>query len=363
VLTIGVEEEFLLLDPAGAVAPVGADVLAGADAGGQLKTEFMAYPIESASRVCAGLDELRAELVRLRLQAAHGAERAGARLVAAGLPPYQDGPLQRVTADPRYRELTRRYPWAAHIGGACAYQVHVGIPDRELGADVLSRLRPWLATLLTLSGNSPIVDGADTGWSSRRYPALLRWPTFRPAQAGTGAGGYDRAVRALVARGAAVDARSIYFLARLSPRYPTVEIRLADTCLTTEDAVLLAGVARGLVAALIADSRRGRAADATPPARISGDLLAAARYGMAPGRGAGLEPGGPTDAAITSLYRKIQPELYACGDAEDVARGLERLRRTGTGADRQRRLWTHSGSRRAFVAGLSRAAVPAPAPP
>jgi carboxylate-amine ligase len=358
-LTVGVEEEFLLLDPAGAVAPVGADVAAGVPAGGQVKTEFMAYQLETATRVCGRLDELRGELTRLRRNAAAGAERAGARLVAAGLPPYRDGPVDRVTADPRYLDMCRRYPWAAGIGGACACQVHVGIPDRDVGADVLARLRPWLAALLALSGNSPIVDGADSGWSSRRYPALLRWPTFRPALAGAGAGGYDRMVRALVARGAAADARSVYFLARLSPRHPTVEIRVADACLTAEDAVLLAGMARGLVATLIADARGGRAADDAVPARVSGELLAAARYGLAAGRGAGPDRTRTAEAAIDTLYRKIRPALRDSGDAEDVARGLARLRSTGTGADRQRRLWARTGTRPTFVAALSRASVPA----
>jgi glutamate---cysteine ligase / carboxylate-amine ligase len=356
VLTVGVEEEFLLLDPTGAVAPVGAEVAAAG--GGQVKTEFMAYQVETATPVCAGLGDLRAELTRLRRHAALVADRAGARLVATGLPPYLDGPVDRVTAAPRYLDLSRRFPWAAGVGGACACQVHVGMPDREVGAEVLARLRPWLAVLLSITGNSPIVAGADTGWNSRRYPALLRWPTFRPPLAGAGAAGYDRLVRALVARGAAADARSVYFLARLSPSYPTVEVRVADACLTAEDAVLLAGLVRGLVATLVADARRGRAADAGLPARVGGDLLAAARYGLAAGRGAGPQRRATADAALDDLYRRIRPALYDCGDAEEVAGGLERLRRTGTGADRQRRLWARAGTRRAFVTALSRAAVP-----
>jgi len=139
---MGVEEEFLLLRPSGALAPVAADVLRLTGVDSPLTPEFMAFQLESATRVCTGLDELRSDLVRLRLLAARGAEKAGARLVSAGLPPFRAGVLGEVTADERYLELVRRFPHAVSAGGACACQVHVGVPDRDLAVEVLARLRP-----------------------------------------------------------------------------------------------------------------------------------------------------------------------------------------------------------------------------
>src|SRR5215470_5944474 len=280
VFTVGVEEEFFLLESDGRVAPVAAAVADDPGVDGLLKPEYMVFQVESASRVHTRLDELRSDLVRLRLLAAGAAGRAGVHLIPVGMPPFAEGPLGQVTQQKRYVDLARQFPWATSVGGACACQVHVGVPDRELAADVLARLRPWLATLLALTGNSPIAGGADSGWSSRRYFGQLRWPTFRAPHTGTGAAGYDRTVRTLIARGQAIDVRSVYFLARLSPQYPTIEVRVADTCLTIEDAVLLAGVTRALIATLMDDAQRGLPLEQLPRSRVSADLLSAAHHGM-----------------------------------------------------------------------------------
>ena len=129
-------------------------------------------------------------------------------------------------------------------GSGCGCHVHVGVPSRDLGVQVLARLRPWLASLLAITVNSPIAGGRDTAWASSRYLAWSRWPTAAPPAVWPDAAAYDAAVRGLIGRGAAVDERGIYLLARLSPRYPTVEVRVADACLDAGTAVLLAGLSR-----------------------------------------------------------------------------------------------------------------------
>jgi carboxylate-amine ligase len=83
------------------------------------------------------------------------------------------------------------------------------VPDRDLGVQILARLRPWLPALLVLTANSPIVDGDDTGWSSYRYRALRHWPTFRPPGVWSDAAMYDRVVNALIASGAGLNPRSV----------------------------------------------------------------------------------------------------------------------------------------------------------
>jgi glutamate---cysteine ligase / carboxylate-amine ligase len=358
VLTVGVEEEFLLLEPDGAVAPVAADVVGRAGGDGLVKTELMAFQVETATPVCGGLTELRAELVRLRLRVASAARQAGALLVSAGMPPYQAGPLDLVTSEPRYLRLAGRYPWAAAVGCACACQVHIGLEDRELRADVVARLRPWLTALLALTGNSPVTAGTDSGWSSRRYRAMLHWPTFRPPGPWADLGTYDRAVEAAIASGAAADPASVYFLARLSPRYPTIEVRIADAALTPSDAVLLAAVVRGLVTALAEDARRGSWIEPLPERRIGADLLSAARYATLRLDRQGRRGRATAGELVAALHAKILPAVRASGDAELVGRGLERLRRTGTGADRQRALLARAPAPRAFVAALAEATAP-----
>jgi carboxylate-amine ligase len=359
---MGVEEEFLLLDPSGPVAPRAAEVLRRAGCA-QLTPEFMAYQVETATTVCTRLDEVRAELTRLRLDATEAAERSGVRLVALGAPPFArtvrgHTPAAMVTDDARYHELVRRFPYAAPAGGACACQVHIGVPDRDLAVEVLVRLRPWLPVLLALTGNSPIRNGVDSGWSSTRYRSQLPWPTFRAPQPWANAEHYDHAVRAFIASGVAHDPASVYFLARLSARYPTVEVRVADAALTVEDAVLLAGLVRGLVATLIEDVRHRRPGPPAAPDRVEASLLAAARLG--PLRPDGLAAPAAARAALAGrLWRRIRPALDAVGDADEIRTLLERLARDGTGADRQRALWSRTRTPAGFVAAVADATAPA----
>jgi glutamate---cysteine ligase / carboxylate-amine ligase len=358
-ITLGVEEEFVLLDPS-----TGAPVLAGPDLvrmlGGEpgVRPELMRFQLETGTGVCTGLDEAGAELIRLRRLAAAAAARLGCLLVASGVAPYRTPGLAAVTPQPRYRELARRYGPVVAQAGTCACHVHVGVPSRDLGVQVLARLRPWLALLLAVTANSPIADGHDTGWASWRYAIQSRWPTATPPAAWPDAAAYDAAVRRLIRQGAALDERNVYFLARLSPRYPTVEVRVADVCLEAGTAVLLAGLTRALVATALAEARRGAPVPAPPARQVAAALAAAARHGLA-GTGADPVTGQPADAAAlrARLLDHVYPALRDHGDTETVTGLLRRLDDRGTGADRQRALFTSAASKPAFITALARATL------
>ena len=358
-ITLGVEEEFVLLDPS-----TGATVLAAPELvrmlGGEpgIQQELMRFQVETGTPVCTTLDEAGRELIRLRRLAAAAAAHLGCRLVACGVAPYRTPGLAAVTGQPRYRELARRYGPVVAEAGTCACHVHVGVPSRDLGVQVLARLRPWLAALLAVTANSPIAGGHDTGWASWRYVIQSRWPTATPPEAWPDAAAYDAAVRRLIARGAALDERSVYFLARLSPRYPTVEVRVADVCLDVGTAVLAAGLTRALVATALAEARRGTPVAAPPARQVAAALAAAARRGLA---GAGADPvtGQPADAAAlrARLLEHVYPALSDCGDTETITGLLRRLDDRGTGADRQRALFTSGVSAPAFITALASATV------
>ena len=311
-ITLGVEEEFVLLDPS-----TGATVLAGPDLvrmlGGEpgIQQELMRFQVETGTRVCTGLDDLGRELDRLRRLAAAAAASLGCCLVASGVAPYRTPGLAAVTDQPRYRELARRYGPVVADAGTCGCHVHVGVPSRDLGVQVLARLRPWLAPLLAVTANSPIAGGHDTGWASWRYVIQSRWPTAVPPAAWPDAAAYDTAVRRLIGRGAALDERSVYFLARLSPRYPTVEVRVADVCLDVDTAVLAAGLTRALVATALAEARRGTPAAAAPgPAGRRGpDRRGAARArrgSSRPGHRAGRRCAGAARPPARSCLSRAQ---------------------------------------------------------
>jgi carboxylate-amine ligase len=359
-LTIGVEEEFVLADPVtGGVALAAPRVLELLDGEPAVTAEFLRFQIETATGIHTGLDGIRAELLGLRRLVADAAGHAGCLLLASGTPPCGDLPgLPGVTAEPRYRALAARYPALTAEAGTCACHVHVGIPSPALGVRVLAGLRPWLAPLLAISANSPLAHDEDSGWASGRYPLWSRWPTAQPPLDWPDETAYAASVDDAVRRGDAMDAHGVYFYARLSPKYPTVEIRIADVGLAVEDAVLLAGLVRALVVTILAEARAGVAPRPVRTALVVASLTAAARDGY-PGHGVDAFTGQvvPQHLIVGRLLDYVRPALRANGDLATVDRRLAAVRAGETGAQRQRALFARTGAPAAFVAGLASATL------
>jgi glutamate---cysteine ligase / carboxylate-amine ligase len=359
-ITLGVEEEFVLLDPStGAAVLAGPDLVRMLDGEPGVHREVMRFQLETATRVCTSLDDLGRDLVRLRRLAADAAASAGCLLVASGIAPYGTPRLAALTDQRRYRELAQYYgPLVVEAGGACGTHVHVGVPSRDLGVQVLARLRPWLAPLAAITVNSPIAGGHDTAWASCRYRAWSRWPTASVPGAWPDAAAYDTAVHRLIEQGAALDEQGIYFPARLSPRYPTVEVRVADACLDVGTAVLLAGLTRALVATALAEARQSTPRPAPPAPWVNAALATAARHGLA---GPAVDPftGQTTDprSLQSRLIDHVYPALSDHGDAQTITGLLRQAGQQGTGADRQRALFTSAASPPGFVRALARATL------
>ena len=359
-LTIGVEEEFILADPAtGGVALAAPRMLQLLDGEPAVMPEFLRFQIETATGIHTRLDGLRSELLALRGLVADAASHAGCLLLASGTPPYGDLPgPSGVTAEPRYQALAARFPALAAEAGTCACHVHVGIPSAALGVRVLAGLRPWLAPLLAISANSPFVRGADSGWASRRYPLWSRWPTAQPPLDWPDAAAYTASVDDAVRRGEAMDAHGVYFYARLSPKHPTVEIRIADVGSTAEDAVLLAGLVRALVVTILAELRAGVAPRPVRTSPVAASLTDAARGGC-PGQGIDPFTGAvvPQQLMVSRLLDYVGPALRANGDLATIERQFSVVRAGETGAARQRALFAAADSPAAFVAKLASATL------
>lgn len=355
--TVGVEEEFALLDPGtGAVVRRAADVIRDCDDEAGVAPEAMTYMVETRTPVCRTLTELDHRLRCGRRRVAESARRHDAACVATGVVPFGLPVRPPLTPEPRYLELARRFPYAFATTGSCGCHVHVGVPSRQVGVGVLLRIRRWLPALVALTANSPIWKGMDTGWASRRYVLASRWPTAVPAPPVGTVGEYDRAVERAVSSGDALDDRSVYFLARLSPRYPTVEVRVADVGLTADDAVCYAGLVRALVATAAADVSSGAPVVTVPQAALRRACGTAARVGLG---GPIIDPqsGAPVRSweLVDALVAEVRPRLRAHGDEAAVLATLDRMRDLGGGADRQRRALRSARSPAALVATLAAA--------
>ena len=278
--TVGVEEEFALLDPhGGAVVPCAAKVIRDCRDAPHVVSEVMSFMVETRTSVCRTLPELRQELAGLRGLVAGAARGHGALCIASGVAPFGLPSSPPVTELPRYLELADQFPVPMRTSGTCGCHVHVAVPSRQLGVEALLRLRRWLPALIALTANSPIWMGRETAWASQRFAFVSRWPTAVPAPPVSSVDDYDRLVQDAVISGKTLDVRSVYFLARLSPRYPTVEVRVADVSLTLAETVAYAGLVRALVATAVDDAIRGVPAAPVPQARLRRACRSAARVG------------------------------------------------------------------------------------
>ncbi|MGC4847001.1 carboxylate-amine ligase [Micromonospora sp. DT15] len=354
-LTLGVEEEFLLLDPdSGRNLPVADQVLAAlrGPAREQSRQEFRHSMVEMVTPVCADLTELRAHLVALRRSAADAATAAGARLVAVGATPVAE-PHRTVPDEPRYHAMSRRYGPVAHDPAVCGCHVHVGLPDRELAVQVCNHLRVWLPVVQAITTNSPLHDGYDTGHASWRSMQLERWPSIGPTPYFDSGADYDSTVDELIAAGIMLDSAMVYWYARPSSTYPTVEVRVGDVCTEVDDAVLVAALVRSLVATLADDVRAGVDAPNVRDCLVAAAHWRAAHDGL-DGELIDLRAGGtrPAWALVDEMMAVIAPALLRHGDLGYVLAQLARLRRDGTGATRQRRVLERAGELRVVLDDL-----------
>ncbi|SDX95212.1 carboxylate-amine ligase [Micromonospora pattaloongensis] len=355
-LTVGVEEEFLLVDPAtGAAAPAVDAVLAEvpAELSGQVQQEFQTSQIEIGTPPGIELGALRHSLGLLREGLSDAAERAGVRLLAVGTGPIA-GPEPPIVDKPRFHRMVERYRLLVDGPGNNGMHVHVAIPDPETGVQVLNHLRPWLPVLHAATTNSPFYEGVDTGYASWRSVMWERWPAVAPTPWLESHAHYQRLVDELIESGMLLDEGMLYWYARLSANYPTVEVRVGDVCPTVDDAVLIAALIRALVATILTDIEAGRPA---PP--VDHHMLVAAHWRAAhdglEGMAVDVAEGGTRSAwhLMRRLFDRVCPELDRHGDLAQVTALLGRLRSRGTGAARQRAVHARAGELRDVVGYLA----------
>lgn len=344
-VTIGVEEEFLLGDAeTGAPRPDAAMILDRARRGVEegIDDELRTAMVETGTAVCLDAAGLRADLVRHRDAVRRAAAEAGAVVLATAAHPTAPSQATGFTDDERYQRMAERFGETARETLVCGCHVHVRVPDRSHGVAVIDRIGRWLAPLVAIAANSPLWQGRDTGFDSWRSQVWSRWPTAGPTSRFGDLAGYEARADALVAMGAAIDRGMLYYDARLSESFPTVEVRVADVCLDVDDAVLVALLARGLV-----ETALGGADEEEPEVPV--ELLRAAGFVAARSgtRGELVDPRSLQPAAapdvLTALVEHVAPALQAREETDLVHDGLARILARGNGAARQRAAWQRGG--------------------
>ncbi|WP_256107630.1 glutamate--cysteine ligase [Streptomyces sp. ODS05-4] len=348
-ITIGVEEEYLLLDPETCLPVPLADEVrtaAGLDpvfGASEVQSELLQAQVEVATPVCTDLEEVGGHLLRLRHALGSAAEANGCRIAACATAPFREPAPVPVTPKARYLAMRSQAPQLVAEQLVNGMHVHAAVPDREMGVAVLSRIRVWLPVLVAMSSNSPLWDGKDTGFASWRTVVFGRWPVSGPPPAFTSLADHEHRVKGLLDTGIITDTGQLYWQARLSDKYPTVEVRCADVQLRADSAVMFAGLVRALIATAIREEKAGARMPECTPEMLQAANWHAARHGLS---GQLVDPGGtPRQAGdvLAMLLGHLMPALEEAGDAREVSALVHRLLQQGTTADLQRRTLADGG--------------------
>lgn len=365
--TFGMEEELLLVSPeTGEPVPLASGLLegykrpAGPGGGPVLTAEFQQEMIEVVTPPHATMATLEADIILGRAMADAEARRVGVRAAALGTSPLPTDPhpvqLRRFIA------MTEEYGLTAREQLTCGCHIHVAVDSDDEGVAVLDRIRTWLPVLSALSANSPFWHGQDSGYASYRAQVWSRWPSAGPLDILGSPDAYHQLVHDMVSTGVLLDEGMVYFDARLSRHYPTVEIRIADVCLRPQNAVLLAGIARGLVETAAREWRAGVPPVAVPTELVRLATWKASRWGL---RGELLDPLTLQPAAalavVNVLLDHIREALEDMGDLGRVEELVDDVLAVGTGASRQLEVLHRAGELEAVVADAADCTVWVPA--
>ena len=340
-ITLGVEEEFFLVDPA--THDLRADPDEGIfeaceRAGGPHKVvhEFLRSQIETNTRVCNSVADVRTALRETRQLVVRAAETHGARVLAASTHPFASWREQSPTPGERYQQFATTYQETVRRALVGGMHIHAGFGDPDSRIRVMTALRRYLPLLHALSASSPFNGGHETGFKSFRLTvmgALPRTGLPRPLHSRAD---YERLVAEYRRMEYIGDARELWWDIRPASAFPTIELRICDVCTRLEDAVTIAALYASLIRWLLRQDRDG----ALPPEPLTEfigmDRWIAQRYGVLAffgDRGAGSGRVDIDDYAAV-LVDELADDARALGCEAEVRRALAIIRE-GTGADRQ----------------------------
>lgn len=355
--TFGIEEEFFIIDPltglpCAPTASARAALLALTVDGTSTTSEYLACQLESNSPIFTTGTEALTTVRAYRTALAQKAIDLGLRTLALGTPPRIANAPAIVSSGDRYQTISALCGGITTEHYLSGLHIHVGIEDPEAGIVALNGLRRWLPILTACGSNSAYWRGHDTGFASWRNIHYRRWSIQGIQPHFVDASDYERRMQFILDSDVVLDAGHISWGARLSTRYPTLEVRVADTQMSASTSILLALIVRSLVDTILSGSV---AEDPAVPEVVDLAQWQAAKFGL---RGNHIDPLGGEKTSATGMVGKlldyIQPALERNGDFEYVATGLSWLLEQGTGAEIQRRYF-HRGGFNAVLDGAAAA--------
>jgi carboxylate-amine ligase len=343
--TLGVEEEYMLLDPETWDLVQHIDsVLAGVEEGefqARIHPELMQSVIEITTPVCSSPAEVELQLRRLRAYVAKLAGREGCRFASAGTHPFSLFERQRITAKDRYRQLVDQLQYIARRELIFGMHIHAAVDSPEKAIQVVNGLLVYLPEFLALSASSPFWRGEPTGLHSSRQMVFSAFPRSGVPPRFESYEAFAELVGQLERTGCIADYTHIWWDIRPHPRLGTIELRICDAVTRVEDAVALAAYFQALVKMLSEHVESGGKVPSFHRILTTENKWLAARHGLAApvmDLVTGRRNRVPISQLVRRTLRDLEPHARDLG-SEGELEGIAEILARGNGADAQLRVW------------------------
>jgi carboxylate-amine ligase len=357
--SLGIEEEYQTIDPV--TRDLRSHLHTGMLAEGKLrlqervKAEMHTSVIEVGTRVCRNIDEARDDIYELRREMIKLAGENGLVLVAGATHPFADWRTQEIYPDPRYVQVVKDLQLVARANLIFGLHVHVGIEDREAAIRIMNSIRYFLPHIMALATNSPFWLGLNTGYKGYRAKVFENIPRTGIPDAFSSYSEFENYVNLLVRTNCIDNAKKIWWDIRPHPYFSTVEVRACDIPLRAEETVAIAALIQATVVYLWKLHAANQDFRQYARPLLMENKFRAVRYGL---DGKLIDFGKQVEAPVRDLLEEylalIDPVVDELGSREAID-GVRKIMETGTGADRQLKVFEESnGDLKAVVDYMAR---------
>jgi glutamate---cysteine ligase / carboxylate-amine ligase len=343
--TIGVEEEFQIVDPASCElrSHVTELMAASAELGEQVKPEMHQSIIEIGTKICQNVNELDADMRRTRGELVRAAESRGLQVAAAGTHPFSSWIDQVISPGERYQNIVEEMGQLARSLLIFGMHVHVAVPDRTTMIDLMNMARYFLPHLLALSTSSPFWMGRDTGLKSFRTTVFRRFPRTGIPDHLSSWSQYEDYVELLIRLHSIDNAKKIWWDVRPHPTFGTLEFRIFDVVTRVEEAVAIAALTQAIVVKLHRLYTSNMGFRMYHRALIEENKWRAARWGV---EGKLIDFGKQIEVPMAILAEELLEFVDDVVDDLGSRAALDPIHqifREGTGAERQLQVYRETG--------------------
>jgi carboxylate-amine ligase len=336
--TLGVEEEYMVLDPQSLelksheqkIVQEGQKVIKD-----KVKAEMHQAVVEVGTDICQDADEAFTDVSLLRKTIGGIADSLGFAMGAAGTHPFSHWESQLITDHIRYNEIVKELQDAARSNLIFGLHVHVGMENREMANHIANSTRYFLPHIYALSTNSPFWEGRLTGYKSFRTKVFDKFPRTGIPEAFDSIEAYDNYVKLLIKTNCIDNAKKIWWDLRVHPFFNTVEFRICDVPMTVDETITIASLFQAVCARIYMLRSKNLNFIQYPRPLINENKWRASRYGI---DGYlidfGKEEEVNTRALIYELLDFLDPVLDHLGSRHRIAY-VHKMLEQGTGADRQ----------------------------